>query len=682
MLDSPSTDLGVVRLADGFEIRLRGEAVMRHRPAEPAFFVGHGLLAFSMYRGNFEISDYCEERVALRQARMEGGRILLGRWEGDRPQLVLRLEDEPDGLSLCIEEADEGIDRVWLRLRAGGRERVWGCGEQMSYFDLRGRRFPLWTSEPGVGRDKSTEITWRADVAGRAGGDYWHTNYPQPTYLSSRRYYAHLETSRYAVFDFRHEDFHEIEAAGIPERLVIGTADDWRGLVGRIADRFGRQRPLPDWIDRGVILGLKRGEAHAREKLEAARRAGIATAGLWCEDWSGIRETSFGTRLFWNWQWQPERYPRLPELVEDLAAEGLVFLAYANPNLCTDGSLFAEAEAEGLLVRGPDGAASRIDFGEFDCGTVDFTDPDACAWYRERIIRPMLDLGIAGWMADFGEYLPTDVRLHAGDPADEHNRWPVRWARVNAEAIAEAGKTGEAIFFMRAGFTGVQRWCPLLWGGDQSVDFSRHDGIGTVITAALSSGLMGNAFHHSDIGGYTSLFGNVRTAELHMRWAEMAAFTAMMRTHETNRPQANLQWFDDEAVAAHLARMSRVFVALAPYRRTLAAEAAATGLPLQRPLFLDNPDDPGSYGVEDQFMLGPDLLVAPVIHAGATTRRAWLPGGSDWVHLWSGRRCRGGTGIEVPAPFGEPAVFWRDGSASAEVFARAQVSARAQKAAR
>ena len=80
---------------------------------------------------------------------------------------------------------DPSINRIWLRVVAEKDEHVWGGGEQMSYFDLRGRRFPLWTSEPGVGRDKTTEITFKADVAGKAGGDFWNTNYPQPTYVSS-----------------------------------------------------------------------------------------------------------------------------------------------------------------------------------------------------------------------------------------------------------------------------------------------------------------------------------------------------------------------------------------------------------------------------------------------------------------------------------------------------------------
>ena len=122
----------------------------------------------------------------------------------------------------------------------------------------------------------------------------------------------------------------------------------------------------------------------------------------------------------------------------------------------------------------------------------------------------MLDFGVRGWMADFGEYLPTDdVYLANGvDAKIMHNAWPALWAEVNAKGVAERGLTDEVTFFMRAGGTGTQKYCPMLWAGDQCVDFSRHDGLNTVICGALSSGLLGNAYHHSDIGGYTSLFGN------------------------------------------------------------------------------------------------------------------------------------------------------------------------------
>ena len=129
----------------------------------------------------------------------------------------------------------------------------------MSYFDMRGRRFPLWTSEPGVGRDKTTEITFKSDVTGKSGGDYWNTNYPQPTYLSSRRYALHVETTAYSAFDFRQEDFHEIEIWAVPERIEFTSRPTFVALVEAMSERFGRQPPLPDWVYGGAIIGLKDG---------------------------------------------------------------------------------------------------------------------------------------------------------------------------------------------------------------------------------------------------------------------------------------------------------------------------------------------------------------------------------------------------------------------------------------
>lgn len=400
------------------------------------------------------------------------------------------------------------------------------------------------------------------------------------------------------------------------------------------------------------------------------RDAGVKVSGLWCEDWVGLRHTSFGARLFWDWQANEERYPDLHNKIKELENDDIRFLGYVNPYLCADGPLFSEADKAGYFAKDDYGQTALVDFGEFDCGVVDFTNPEAAEWFSDKVIgENMLDYGLSGWMADFGEYLPIDVKLANGvDAKLMHNAWPTLWAEVNARAVESRGKTGEALFFMRAGFTGVQAYCPLLWGGDQSVDFSRHDGLVTVISGALSSGILGNAYHHSDIGGYTSLFGNVRTAELMMRWAEMAAFTPVMRTHEGNRPLDNLQVDQDDNVLAHFARMTAIYVHLVPYLKVLSAEAAEAGLPVQRPLFLHYEDDLKTYSLQDLYLYGSELLVAPVWQEAHEKRTLYLPKGDVWVHVWSGVSYVGGTQITVDAPLGQPAVFYRQGSSLTDLF--------------
>lgn len=661
------------RSAARWVISVGGRALIRHAPHEPFLYVGRGTARMDMYRGNFDIEDHVIERFALGHVVIvettDGYRLDCACTPGAPICLTLHVTGDAANLRLEFSCTDSRINRFWLRLVAEPDEHVWGCGEQMSYFDLRGRHFPLWTSEPGVGRDKTTAITQQADAAGKAGGDYYTTNYPQPTFVSSRRYFAHLETTAYADFDFRGRDFHELHAWEVPACLEVRVADSFIALVEAVSARFGRQPPLPDWVYNGAIIGLKEGE-RSFARLDRIVEAGVRVSGLWCEDWAGVRETSFGTRLFWDWRWNAARYPQLPERIAALAERGIRFLAYVNPYLCIDGTLFGEARQRQYLARNDAGGVYTVDFGEFECGVVDFTNPEASRWFAERVIRRnLIDIGVSGWMADFGEYLPIDVRLADGSDAYlAHNAWPALWAEVNATAIASARRTGECLFFMRAGYTGVQRHCPLLWAGDQSVDFSRHDGLITVICAALSAGMLGNAFHHSDIGGYTSLFGNRRTPELLQRWAEMAAFTPVMRTHEGNRPRENLQIDGDAAVLEHFARMTRIYCHLAPYLRALSAEAASRGIPVQRPLFLHFEADPQTYAIQDQYLYGPDLLVAPVHAAGVTHWDAYLPAGAQWAHLWSDQRFDGGQRVRVAAPLGSPPVFRRIGSPYTSVF--------------
>ncbi|OZA18560.1 MAG: alpha-glucosidase [Novosphingobium sp. 17-62-19] len=659
-------ELRLVAGMDGFELRFGDRLVLRHTQSCPAVVMARGNSEVLMYRGNFRIGDNPHgEIVPVGWRESTGGIVLL---DGD--VIVARLAVEQTALT--VSALVPGYDRLRVRFHAESGECVWGGGEQMSYLALNGRSYPIWTSEPGVGRDKSTELTQRMDAEGMAGGDYWNTNYPQPTFLTSRWLAVHLDASCYSVLDFTDPAFHAVDVWSGAARFEVFGDTGPQGLVSQLSARFGCQPELPDWAIGGAIVGLKSGGS-SFDRLEKFIEAGVAVSGLWCEDWAGVRETSFGRRLFWDWHSgarSAERHPDLAARIAALNARGIRFLAYANPYIAVDGDLYEEARAGGhFCLRTDSDEVYLVDFGEFDCGVVDFTRAETRAWFAERILgREMLDIGISGWMADFGEYLPTDLRLADGsDPMDAHNRWPVLWAQVNAMALESRGKTGDALFFMRAGFSGVQGYCPLLWAGDQSVDFTRHDGIGTVITGALSAGLVGNAYSHSDCGGYTSLHGNVRTAELMQRWCELAAFAPVMRSHEGNRPDDNLQYDSTPELLACFARWSRVHAHLAPYVRHLCEEASVRGLPAQRPLFLHYPQETALFTVQDQFIYGADLLVAPVIEEGAASRRVVLPGTETWRNCWTGEDFAPGT-HEIPAPIGQPPVFYRPDSAFAPLF--------------
>jgi len=154
-----------------------------------------------------------------------------------------------------------------------------------------------------------------------------------------------------------------------------------------------------------------------------------------------------------------------------------------------------------------------------------------------------------------------------------------------------------------------------------------------------------------------------------MRWSEMAAFTPVMRSHEGNRPRDNLQLDGDPAVLAHFAKMTAIYVHLSPYLKVLSLEAARRGLPVQRPLFLHHEDDRRTYGIQDSYLYGRDLLVAPVCQAAQDQRSLYLPRGTDWIHVWTGQSFAGGHEISVAAPLGQPPAFYRVDSEFDALFA-------------
>ena len=383
---------------NSFCLSQNGVVLLDHSAAAPCLYVGTGEESVDMYRGNFKIEDYVVERVplTLTDAVEEKGGYHL--FFGDLLEAVLTLSDTVATVKFVSK--NEKINRFWIRVAADKEEHIYGCGEQMSYFDLRGRHFPLWTSEPGVGRDKTTYVTWRSDVENKAGGDYYNTNYPQPTFVSTKKYWCNVKSTAYADFDFRHDDFHELQVWEVPEEIRFETSDTYIALLKTLTDYFGRQPELPDWVYNGLVIGAQGGNERSFGILDKCLDAGVKVSGLWCQDWVGKRVTSFGKRLQWNWKYNREMYPDLPEKIKEINEKGVRFLGYVNPYLVKGSELFDEAAEKGYFARKSDGEYYLVDFGEFDCGVIDLTDPEAFEWFKGVIKEYSIGIGIDGWMAD------------------------------------------------------------------------------------------------------------------------------------------------------------------------------------------------------------------------------------------------------------------------------------------
>ena len=648
--------------------RVSNTLLFRHTPEAPALFLGVGKETIRMFRGNFEIEDEISERLPLSFSGCEeAGKEKLLRFthpalEGE---YCLILTEDGSYLRLRGSCSDSRFNRLWLRLPADEKEHITGGGEQFSALDLRGKLWPIWTREQGVGRNKQTEITRLADAADGSGGDYHTTFFPQPTMVSSRMYFAHVENYEYCELDLRESSYHEIALWSTELSLVLCCGGGYPYLLEKLTALLGRQPLLPDWAMRGLWLGVQGGTERAVTMEKRCRDAGLELSAVWIQDWEGKRVTSFGSRLQWDWRWNQDLYPQLDKIIA--ADNPTAWMGYINPYLVEGGVLFREAQEKHFLVRREDGSDYLFDFGEYDCGVVDLTAPSAFAWYKNVIKTNLIGLGFRGWMADFGEYLPADAVCHGGSGLSLHNRWPVLWAECNRQAVEECGKIGECVFFMRAGAAGSQKYSTLIWAGDQCVDWSEDDGLPSVITAALSLGMSGFGLHTCDIGGYTTLFYLKRDKELLLRWLEFACFTPVMRTHEGNRPAVNVQLYDSPAILSSASRLTKLHTALLPYLRKCVEQNSLNGLPVMRPLFFEAPEEDLAYSRDlYSYMLGDDLLVAPVVQPGRDDRGLWLPQGS-WRHLWSGEVFSGGR-VTVSAPLGCPPVFYKLSSPFCDLF--------------
>ncbi len=662
--------------------------------------------------GAFSIRDdeqmRCKTQTVDEVVTTQQGVSLSGRLGGEGCDVGYSLDftalsENQLGFDLRLPAAGPEYNRLYLRYASSVDERFFGFGEQFTRLDMKGRRIPIFSREPGVGRCDEGAMDWPitmedlsawiittfTSLFAPGGGGSWDATYTAvPHYLTSKGRSLFLENYEVSVFDMERPDEVEIKVFGNHVRGRILNGASALALIEEYTAYSGRMPPLPDWMNQGVIVGLKGGTEEVYARLEELKEHDTPIAAFWMEDWMGPRKTFIGTQLWYNWVVDEEHYPGWDEMVQTLRDQGIRVMVYISPflvDVAEKGSdvrnLFREAEASGYLVRNQQGEPYLIAMATFDTALVDLTNPAARAWLKDVIREEMLDRGVSGWMADYGEYLPFDAQLFSGEEAgDVHNRYPEMWARLNREVLEEEGLVGDVVFFSRSGSARGPGLSTLMWAGDQLVTFDRHDGLKSAIKGMLSSGISGFSLNHTDTGGHTSLVFTVgdttmsvlvRSKELLMRWMEMSAFTPVFRTHEGNRTEESVQFYEDEETLGHFARFAKIYRALSFYRSELMEEAFQRGIPLVRHPMLHYPDDPGVYGMEHQWMLGTEFMVVPVVDSGAETVNAYLPEG-EWVHLWSGEIYDSSGGGRwdpgIPAPMGEPGVFYRKGSSAGAKF--------------
>ena len=629
--------------------------------------VGSGENHFSMSRGSFVYKQKFLKKIKcnlISKEKQPTGMLLT--YEEPKTGITHQFEvKQVEGKITCDYVGDEkkGINRYWLTLPTNPNEKIYGCGETYSKFNLKGEDVRIWVAEHQNTKRIATKLI-KEKLIGKHPTktlpfEKYESYYAQPTFVSSDCYYVHVFANAYSEFHFSKPEEITFYLQEAPH-LITEEADSFCALSEKLTALLGRQQELPEWIYDGAILAVQEGCDVIDRKIKKALDAGVKICGIWSQDWCGCRKTGFGYQVMWNWEQDRELYQDLEVHIAKWKEQGIRFFGYINPFMAIEKELYQEASAKGYCVKDAEGKDYLVTITTFLAAMIDFTNPDAYSWYKELIKQNMIGIGMGGWMADFGEYLPIDAVLYSGeDPAEIHNQWPAIWAKLNQEAVAECNKEKEVFFFTRAGHTETIKSSAMMWTGDQHVDWSFDDGLLSVIPATLSLAMSGYGIAHSDAGGYTTVMHMKRSKELLLRWEEMNAFSPLLRTHEGNQPVNDVQFDDDEELLAQMARCSKWHANLKGYLQQLVRETEEKGTPVMRPLFYHY-DEIKAYEEKTEYLLGKDMLVAPIYMEGDVQRSVYLPK-DEWVHLFTGKEYKGGT-VTLEAPIGQPLVFVRKNS--------------------
>ncbi len=476
-------------------------------------------------------------------------------------------------------------------------EKIFGCGESFTRLNKRSQKLLLST----------------VDANGVLSAQMYK---PIPFFLSSRGYAMFVHSSVPMTFDFGHTH----DAA-----TVLTLADDTLDLfifLGSPQDCLSEyttltgRSPVPPlwsfglWMSRITYFS----ETEVRDVAARLRSHRIPAdvihvdTGWFEHDWRC------------DYRFSPSRFPNPEKMLADLREQHIRLCLWQLPYFSPANDLFPHILDRGYAVLDADGKLPTPH------AVLDFSNPVTVAWYQS-LLKGLLDLGVSTIKVDFGEAAPYNGCYASGrSGTHEHNLYPLRYNAAAAQAVHDV--TGEHIIWARAAWAGSQRY-PVHWGGDAE---NTDAGLAATLRAGLSLGLSGFSFWSHDIGGFCK-----ETPEnLYRRWLPFGMLSSHSRAH--GKPPKE-PWLYNESFTDAFRQAVELKYRLMPYVYAQAVDSATRGLPMLRALFLEYPDDPASWLVEDEYLFGRDLLVAPLLEDG-DVRDVYLPPGV-WVDYQTGRSYEG-----------------------------------------
>lgn len=496
-------------------------------------------------------------------------------------------------------------------------EHFYGFGEKFTDFDKRGQRIEMWNCDAyGVHNERAYKNV--------------------PFFVSSRGYGVFVDSVRRVNFDMGQSNsaaFSLIVPDSALDYYVIAGPEP-KTVIARYAGLVSRPVTPPKWAF-GLWMSSGFKDDSAREVL--ARAQELRAHGVPCD----VLHLDCYWQKFGRWSenlWDKDMFPDPEELIRQVHALGFKVCLWINSYIGVESERFSEGKEKGYFLKTATGetyVAPLWNAYHPPVAVVDFTNPEAAAWYRETL-RPLLRMGADVFKTDFGEGVPADALAFNGMTGDElHNLYTLLYNDLVAGLTAE--ETGSQLVWGRSTYAGGQRHAAQ-WGGDPNCSYPA---LASTLRGGLSMGMCGHAFWSHDIGG----FHRQPTPDLFVRWAQFGLFSPLSRAHGMT---TRLPWEYGEQALQIFRDYVRLRYQLLPYIYSYATLAAETGLPLLRPMVLQFPDDPLARAIDLQYMFGDELLVAPVYNA-AGKRPVYLPAGA-WVDYWTHEVMHGPQAVAVTAP--------------------------------
>ncbi len=523
----------------------------------------------------------------------------------------------------------DGSHHVREQLELGVGDTVYGLGERFGPLARNGQTVDIWNADGGTSSEQAYKNV--------------------PFFLTNAGYGIFVDTPGRVSFEIGSELVSKVQFSvqGQSMRYLVIYGPTPKEILRKYTALTGRP-PLPPAWSFGLWLSTSFTTSYDEETVSSFIDGMVERdipLSVFHFDCFWMRE------LHWcDFEWDPRVFPDPSGMLRRLKERGLRICLWINPYISQHSKLFEEGRDGGYLVRRPDGSVWQWDLWQPGMGLVDFTNPEAREWFTGKL-DTLLDMGVDCFKTDFGERVPTDVAWYDGsDPERMHNHYTYLYNQTVFELLTKRRGPGEAVVFARSATAGSQQF-PVHWSGDCESTFPAMAGD---LRGGLSLGMSGFGFWSHDIGG----FEGTPDSALFKRWIAFGLLSSHSRLHGNS--SYRVPWeFDEEAVDL-TRKFARLKARLMPYLFQASRQAADEGVPVMRAMVLEFPDDPACTTLERQYMLGDDLLVAPVLRADGRVDY-YVPDG-EWTSLLSGATVTGPRWVSEEHGFDSLPLLARPGS--------------------